>query len=126
MKAWLIVLVALLDDIAVLALLFIILWAFHVDIPLYLLIIIGVLAGTFIFIVHRAIIPSLRRKKVAGREGMIGLTGEVVQTLNPRGVIRVKDEYWQAKSISGDVDVGEEVEVVSINGLRVEVKLKEQ
>ena len=37
MKAWVIVLVALLDDIAILALLFFILWAFDVDIPLYLI-----------------------------------------------------------------------------------------
>ena len=97
LKPWLIVLVALIDDVAVLALVFLILWGFDIEIPLFLLIIIGLAAGTFIFIVHRAIVPSLRRRKVAGREGMIGLTGEVTQVLNPLGVIKVKDEYWQAK-----------------------------
>ena len=122
MKAWLIVLVALIDDVAVLALLFIILWAFDVNIPLYLLIIIGLLAGTLIFFIHRAIVPSLRRKKIAGKEGMIGLIGEVTQPLNPQGVIKVGDEYWKAKSSSGDIDVGEEVEVINIDGLSLEVK----
>jgi len=125
MKAWVIVLVALLDDIAILALLFFILWALDVDIPLYLLIIIGLVAGTIVFFVHRAIIPSLRRKKVAGKEGMIGLTGEVAQPLNPQGVIKVGDEYWKAKSLSGDIDVGEEVEIIDIDGLNLEVKQKE-
>jgi len=125
MKAWLIVLVALIDDIAVLALLFFILWAFDVDIPLYLLIIIGLAAGTVIFFIHRAIVPSLRRKKIAGKEGMIGLIGEVTQSLNPQGVIRVGDEYWKAKSLSGDIDIGEEVEIINIDGLRVEVNPKE-
>ena len=125
MKAWLIVLVALIDDVAVLALLFIILWAFDVNIPLYLLIIIGLLAGTLIFFIHRAIVPSLRRKKIAGKEGMIGLIGEVTQPLNPQGVIKVGDEYWKAKSLSGDIDVGEEVEVININGLSLEVKRQE-
>ena len=125
MKTWVIVLVALLDDIAVLALLFFILWAVDVDIPLYLLIIIGLVAGTFVFFITRAIVPSLRSRKVAGKEGMIGLTGEVAQPLNPQGVIKVGDEYWKATSLSGDIDVGEEVEIIDIDGLRVEVKPKE-
>jgi membrane-bound ClpP family serine protease len=123
-KAWLIVLVALLDDIAVLVLLFVILWAFNVDIPLYLLIIIGLIVGTLVFIVHRAIVPSLRRKKVTGREGMIGLAGEVTQALKPNGVVKIADEYWQAKSLSGDIGIGDKVEVVDINGLNLEVKRK--
>lgn len=123
-KAWLIVLVALLDDIAVLVLLFVILWAFDVDIPLYLLIIIGLIVGTLVFLVHRAIVPSLRRKKVTGREGMIGLAGEVTQALNPNGVVKIADEYWKAKSLSGDIDTGEEVEIINIDGLNLEVKRK--
>ena len=125
MKAWLIVLIVLLDDIAILALLFILLWVFDVDIPLYLLIIIGLVAGTFIFFVNRAIVPSLRRKKIAGKEGMIGLTGEVAQALKPKGVIKVADEYWKAKSLSGDIDIGQEVEIIDIDGLMLEVKHKE-
>lgn len=124
-KTWLIVLVALIDDIAVLALLFLILWAFDVDLSLHLLIIIGLVAGTLVFFIHRAIVPSLRRKEVSGKEGMIGLTGEVTQILNPQGVIKVADEYWKAKSLSGDIDVGEEVEIINIDGLKVEVKPKE-
>lgn len=117
--------VALLDDVAVLALLFLILWACDVDIPFYLLVIIALVAGTFIYIMHRAVVFSLRRKKIAGREGMIGLTGEVTQALKPKGVIKVADEYWKAVSVSGDIDVGGEVEVVGINGLSLEVKHRE-
>jgi membrane-bound serine protease (ClpP class) len=123
MKAWGIVLAALLDDIAVLALLFLLLWAFGVEIPAYLIVIIGLVAGTFVFIVHRAIVPSLRRRQVSGREGMLGLKGEVVQDLKPKGVVKVKDEYWQARSSGGgDIAAGEEVEVTGIEGLRLEVR----
>jgi membrane-bound serine protease (ClpP class) len=125
MKTWVIVLVALIDDIAVLALVFLLLWAFGVDIPLYLLIIIGLVAGTFVFFIHRAIVPSLRRGEVSGREGMIGCTGEVIEDLNPQGVVRVNDEYWKARSLSGDITVGEEVEIISIEGLRLEVSRRE-
>jgi membrane-bound ClpP family serine protease len=120
-KAWVIVLVALIDDIAVLALVFLLLWAFDVDIPLYLLIIIGLAVGTFVFFTHRAIVPNLRRRKLSGREGMVGLTAEVVEELNPLGVVKVNDEYWKARSLSGDVAAGEEVEIISIEGLRLEV-----
>jgi len=125
MKAWLIVLVALLDDIAVLALLFLILWAFDVEIPVYLLVIIALLAGTFIFIVHRAIVPSLRRRKVTGTEGMIGMVGEVTEKLMPKGSVKVNGEYWQARSVGGDIGVGEEVEIVAVKGLTLEVKQRE-
>ena len=125
MKAWVIVLVALIDDIAVLALVFLLLWAFDVDIPLYLLIIIGLVAGTLVFFIHRAIVPSLRRRQVSGREGMIGCIAEVIEELNPLGVVKVKDEYWKAKSLSGDIAAGEEVEVINIEGLRLEVSRRE-
>ena len=82
----------------------------------------GLVAGAFVFFVHRAIVPSLRRRKVTGKEGMIGQIGEVTQACTPRGIIKVKDEYWTAKSLTGDLIVGEEVEIVSIDGLKVEVE----
>lgn len=125
-KPWLIVLVALLDDIAALALVFVILWVFHVDIPVYLLVIIGILAGIIVFIIHRAIVPSLRRRKVTGKEGMIGEIGEVTKVLRPQGVVKLKDEYWQAESENGNISTGEEVEIIGINGLTLKVKHRER
>ena len=125
LKAWVIVLVALIDDVAAVVLVLVILWVLDIEIPVYLLVIIGLVAGTFIFLVHRAIVPSLRRRKVTGKEGMIGLVGEVTQACTPQGVIKVKDEYWKAKSLCGEISVGEEVEIVSINGLKVEVERRE-
>lgn len=123
-KAWLIVLIALLDDVAALVLVFLVLWYFKIAVPLSLMIVIGLVLGTFIFVVHRAIVPSLRRKKVTGAEGMIGLAGEVVESLKPNGVVRVDGEYWQAKSVDGDIETGEEVEILRMNRLNLEVKRK--
>ena len=124
LKPWLVVLVALLDDVAALALVFVLLWFFDVKLSLTGIIVIGLVLGTFIFIVHRAIVPSLRRKKVTGAEGMVGLTGEVTQALTPKGVIKVRGEYWKARSVDGEIDVDEEVEVKAINGLELEVRRK--
>jgi membrane-bound ClpP family serine protease len=123
-KAWLIVLVALADDLAVLALVFLVLWFFKLAIPLWVIITIGLVLGTFTFLVHRAIVPSLRRKKVTGAEGMIGLGGEVVSSLTPKGVIWVGGEYWQAKSVDGDIETGGSVEIVGMDRLKLEVKRK--
>ena len=124
LKPWLIVVIALLDDVVVLALVFALLWYFKVEIPVSVIIVIGLVLGTFVFIVHRAIVPSLRRRKVAGAEGMVGLVGEVVKSLKPDGVIRVSGEYWQAKSLEGDIEAGEDVEIIDIDRLNLEVRRK--
>jgi membrane-bound serine protease (ClpP class) len=122
LKAWLIVLVSLLDDAVVLTLVFLGLWLFHVKITWTLILIIGLVMVIFIFIMHKAVVPSLRRKKVTGTEGMIGMVGKVTEPLSPKGTVKVKDEYWKARSVEGDIGIGEEVEVVGIAGLSLEVK----
>ena len=55
---------------------------------------------------------------------MIGLSGEVMQELAPKGVIRVGGEYWQAKCMDDRVEVGEDVEITGIDRLVLEVKRK--
>ena len=123
-KAWLIILVSLIDDIIILAVVFGALWYFKVKLPLWAMIAIGLVLGAFIFIRTWAVLPSLRRKKITGAEGMIGLVGEVVESLTPNGVILVCGEYWQVKSLDGDIEIGEEVEILEINRLKLEVKRK--
>ena len=124
MKTWLIVLIALLDDVAVLAIVFLALWYFEVEIPLWAIVTIGLVLGTFAFITHRALIPSLRRKKETGAGGMLSLTGEVTESLTPNGTIKVRGEYWQAKSLDGDIELGEDVEIMGIDRLKLKVKRK--
>jgi len=117
LKVWLIVAFALLDEVAALALVFVLLWVFDVTIPVPAI-------GAFAFVVHRALVPSLRRRKITGAEGMFGATGEVTEALRPSGTVKIGDEYWQARSVEGEIKKGEEVEVVAIDGLRVEVRRK--
>lgn len=123
-KAWLIVLVSLLDDIIILALVGLGLWYFKVKLPLWALIAIGLALGAFIFVRTWAVLPSLRRKNVTGADGMIGLVGEVVASPAPGMVIRVSGEYWQAECLDGEIQTGEEVEIVGINRLKLEVRHK--
>ena len=123
-KAWLIILVSLIDDIVILAVVIGILWYFQVKLPVWAMILIGLALGAFILVRTWVVLPSVRRKKVTGAEGMIGMTGEVVTSLKPEGVIRVGGEYWQAKSLDGDVETGEDVEIQRIDRLKLEVKRK--
>jgi membrane-bound ClpP family serine protease len=124
LKAWLIVLASLLDDAVLLVLIFLALRFFHVKITWPIILVAGLAVVIFFIIMHKAVVPSLRRRQMTGAAGMIGLTGKVTQALKPQGVVKIKDEYWQAKSIDDDVDIGEDVEVVEISGLVLEVKRK--
>ena len=123
-KDWLIVLVLLLDDAAALLLVLLVLWFFRISISLPIAIVIALLFGTFAFITHKVIIPSFHKKKVTGREGMIGLEGEVIGPLTPVGVVRVEGEYWKAKSVDEGIAAGEDVEILGLNRLTLEVKRK--
>ncbi len=124
-KAWLIVLASLLDDIVLLALVFLGLWLFHIPITWWIILIVVVVIIAFFLVVHKAVIPAIRRRKVSGAEGMIGITGRVTQPLKPKGMIKIRDEYWKATCIDGEVNIGEDVEVVGINGLDLEVRKKQ-
>ncbi len=90
------------------------------------MIVIALVLGAFIFIMHKAVIPTLHKRKTTGSEGMIGLKGEVIEPLSPKGVIMVGGEYWKAKSVDEDIQAGDEVEIVSLNGLTLIVKPKDQ
>jgi membrane protein implicated in regulation of membrane protease activity len=124
LRAWLLFLASLLDDAAVLALVLLGLWLFHVKITWVLILIICMGMVAYVFIMHRAIVPSLTRRKSTGSEGMIGMSGTVTEPLKPEGTVKIKDEYWSANSVEGDIDVGEVIEVVGIVGLKLEVRRK--
>jgi len=123
-RAWLFVLVSLLDDFAVLAIIILGLWYFHVAITWFVILIIALIMAAFIFIVHRAIVPGLLRKKAVGAEQMVGLCGTVTESLCPRGLVRIEGETWQAVSAEGTIGVGEEVVVTRITGLSLDVRRK--
>ncbi|MFH1003046.1 MAG: NfeD family protein, partial [Chloroflexota bacterium] len=117
-RAWLTVLVLLLDDAAALGLVLVLLWFFRVRLPLSVLIVIGLVLGVIIFIVHKAVIPVLCREKTAtGREGVVGLTATVTEPLAPAGTVKVGDELWKAVSAGGDIAAGAEVEIIGVDGL---------
>jgi membrane-bound serine protease (ClpP class) len=71
--------------------------------------------------------PSMVRTRFAtptiGREWMIGAVGEVVETVDPDGVVSVGDARWRARTNRATpVAAGEPVRVVAIDGVTLEVE----
>ncbi|MFC1990172.1 NfeD family protein [Chloroflexota bacterium] len=116
------VLVLLLDEAAVVLLVIVVLQFFGIRIPLLIGIVMGLVLGTFVFIIHVAVIPSFHRRIVTGSEGMLGVQGRVVEALNPVGVIIVNGERWRAVSTDDNIEADENVEIVGLEGLTLKVK----
>jgi len=121
-RDWLKVLVLLLDEAVVLLLVILVLRFLGIRIPLAITIVVVLLLGTFVFMIHKAVIPSFHLRPVSGSEGMIGSHGKVVTPLTPVGAIAVKGERWKAKSVDDNIDVDENVEIVGLDGLMLKVK----
>ena len=124
LKDWAIFIALLADEAAAVGLVLLVLWFFRIALPLWATVILMLALGGVAFIFHRSVIPSFHRKRVTGAEGMVGLTGQVVEPLSPVGLVKVKGEYWEARSPDGQLSAGETVEVTGVDGLVLRVKQK--
>jgi membrane-bound serine protease (ClpP class) len=61
-------------------------------------------------------------KVKTGKEALIGSKGIAVTDLKPKGVIRVRGEFWQATAQDRGIANGEKVEVVGMDGMFLVVK----
>lgn len=123
-KDWLKVFIFLLDEIVIAGVLVFVLWLIGVRFsPVTIVIIAMVTIGAGV-IMHKAIIPTFHKKQITGAEGLIGMEGEVVESLSPKGTVRIECELWKAQSIEGEIPAGGEVEVIEVNGLKLKVRAR--
>ncbi len=80
----------------------------------------GALA-VFALVVGTLVMRARRRQPIGGREGMLGMIGEVRQRLDPRGTVLVRGEYWMATS-EVPVQPGQPVEITGVDGLTLRVR----
>ncbi|MFB0559134.1 MAG: NfeD family protein [Dehalococcoidales bacterium] len=90
-----------------------------IQIPLTGLIVLMVAWGGFSVFIYQMGSRALRRKPVVGLPDMVSSTGKVVIPLAPDGVIRIKGELWDATSVAGNINTGEQVTVVGQEGLKL-------
>ena len=95
---------------------------FDIQVPFWVLIAVmtfwAVFAvADFIFVTH-----ILRRQTIVGLPTMEGSKGKVRSPLHPEGQVMIKGELWGAKSIEGNINIGETVTVVGQDGLQLVVR----
>jgi membrane-bound serine protease (ClpP class) len=93
-------------------------------INLSLQVLIGVMAAWFVFGIWLFIFTTrtLRKQAQVGLPSMVGTRGKVAGRLSPQGMVRIKGELWGATSTEGDIDTGEDIEVVGEDGLKLSVR----
>jgi membrane-bound serine protease (ClpP class) len=75
----------------------------------------------FLFVVGMGL-KAQRLKPVTGINSLIGCTGEAVNLIDPAGMIKINGEMWNAESLSGKINAGENVIVKEIKDLTLYVE----
>jgi membrane-bound serine protease (ClpP class) len=85
---------------------------------------VGIATGTFFLAVLTFALRAQRRPVEVGAEALIGRIGETRTALAPQGMIHVAGELWSAVIESGasELKIGERVEVIGVEGLRLRVR----
>ncbi len=113
---------SLLDEAVILA---IVLWGLPllgVDISATWLIVILGLFSAYAILTYKVGSRALRLKPLLGLTDMVGMQGKTLETINRRGLVKIKGELWQARSESGPIKPGIEVIVTGRDGLKLTVK----
>ncbi len=119
---WLKVAATLWDDLLLALLVLLALYLLGVSISWYIILAVALFFIAFAFVMHRMLVPLFRKKIMTGREALLGREGEVVQPLSPQGLVRLKGEYWKAKSSGEILEKGIIVEVTGLEGLTLIVR----
>ena len=84
----------------------------------------GIATAAFFFVILTFAIRAQFRPVEVGREALVGRVGETRTVLSPTGMVHVSGELWSAvlEDESLKVKIGERVEVVGSDGLRLRVK----
>jgi len=77
--------------------------------------------GSFVLAVSYLVFRSQKEKVTLGVEGLIGEIGVVKDKLSPTGRLFVHGETWRAEA-DNEIDVGEKVEVVGVEGMVLKVR----
>jgi membrane-bound serine protease (ClpP class) len=77
----------------------------------------------FVFAIGMAV-RAQQKQPETGAEGIIGEEGVVLKTIEPRGMIKIHGEYWQAES-EVRIEQGKRVKVLQFDNKQLVLKVKE-
>jgi membrane protein implicated in regulation of membrane protease activity len=87
-----------------------------INIPIWGLILMMIALGTYNYINYRLGKKALTKKPIISLD--IGSRGLAATPISPTGYVRVNGELWRASSNS-NIDAGEEISVVGIEGMKL-------
>lgn len=105
----------------------IVLWLlprFNINIPLWGLGLMMAALAVHSYIMYRIGKPTFLIKPRVAPENIIGNEGKVVKPLTPVGYVKVQGVLWKATCPESELESGDEVVVVGIEGLRLIVSPK--
>jgi membrane-bound serine protease (ClpP class) len=91
-----------------------------------LIAVVSIVVAAFTVFVIGAVIRGQRRKTITGSEGLVGKVGVVDKKLSPKGKVLVNGERWDANVDKGEVDIGQEVIITKVDGLKLVVSKKKE
>jgi len=94
----------------------------EIELPPAVLIVVMVAWALFAVALFVFTTRTLKRQTVVGLPTMIRSKGKVASALTPEGMVRIKGELWGATSAEGNIAVGEQIEVVGEDGLKLVVR----
>jgi membrane-bound serine protease (ClpP class) len=84
---------------------------------------VAVTSGFFLFVIGMGI-KAQRRKPVTGIKALVGETAFTLNELNLSGRVSIHGEIWNAVSVSGKINTGEQVRVTEVKNLVLYVEHK--
>ena len=95
------------------------------EISVPLVVVTGLIIGGLVAFVVGVGLRAQRLRPVTGTDSLVGRQGVVKAPLDPEGTVWVAGEEWTASADEPPVASGDQVEVVSIEGLRLRVRRME-
>jgi membrane protein implicated in regulation of membrane protease activity len=96
----------------------------NINIPLWVLGILMVALAVYSYVMYRVGIPTFLMKPKVAAETIIGNNGKVTKRLAPEGYVKVRGVLWKAICDDAELEIGDDVIVVGIEGLRLIVTPK--
>ena len=90
----------------------------YIGVNRWLLVAVSVASGGTVIYLARQAVKSRREGPEGLTSAIVGQTGSVTAAMQPRGTVWVANDNWTAVTVDGShIDAGEQVRVVSVNGL---------
>ena len=92
--------------------------------PVWLWVVIAVVIVILLVFVVIWSVRAHQKKIAAGKEELVGRTAVVKIALEPKGVVLIEGEHWNAIADKGRVEPEEEVIITKVDGLKLIVTKK--